>query len=939
MKIARIFVLLLLGGFVVVAQTPPAAGVIEGRTVDSSGAPVPGAAVRLVRVGSSQVRLMATDAWGSFRAGDLSVGEYELDVHAAGFGPYRHTGLQLELGASLHLAITLRPLSMHAEVTVSGNPTALDPAETSLASRVDRERIEELPVHSRNALDFALMQPGVAAAPSPRSGSPHAALESSGFSVGGLRPRSNSIAIDGLDNNDEFSGSSRTELSPEIVQEYQVINNGLSAAYGGASGGSINVVTRSGGNLVHGDAFVFLQDSALNARDPFAADPAKPRFRRLRTGFSLGGPIRKNRLFYYAALEQEHNRGQVGSDLDPSVVSAVNAFLGTGAFPQLPVRRLASGFVPIARAETEASGKLDAQLSPRRSLMLRYAFTNNRLAGDAFNAGGLFDASGFGSSFVLDQDVAGALVTTHGSQAVGDLRFQVATRRVALVTNQVSGPEIVIAGLADFGRPFGGNGFRRENHYQVAYDYMRSAGAHFWSIGGTVNRVPERVVAPDGFGGLFNFASLADFDAGTPDSFRQSFGHPDSAFAVGSYGAFVQDHWSLTPTLTADFGMRFDLESLPPGFHQDAHDFSPRLGLAYSPAPDWVFRVGYGVFFDRYILANLNRGLEFNGANGFQQVAEGPFAAQIFHLNRGGPASAPEPGLAPSIFRPDPAMATPYSQHLSFAAERLLDRNTTVSVDYMLVRGVKLPRTRNINLLSPAPGSTIFGPQRLDPTYDGIYQLENSSSSTYNGLTVSFNRRMADELEWLATFTWAKTLDDASSFEEQPQNPFDLQDERSYSLQDQRRRFAFNALWDLPIGPDEDAGSQPVHGWFERTFDHIEVAPILFIASGAAVNPLIGVDANRSLAFPLAARPVGFSRNSLRTPATANLDLRVLKYFPRGEFAHLDVVAEAFNLFNHPNVATLNPYFGVGRTPLPGFAQPLTGAGPRVIEFSLDYEF
>lgn len=920
------------------AQSSVVGGVIEGRVLDASGAAIAGATVQITQSATHVVRQTTADSRGVFRAGDLAVGTYSLSVRHPGFASYTRSGLVLELGADLRLTVPLQPASLRSEVTVTGTPPGLDLSQTSLVSRVDRERIEELPVHSRNALDFALIEPGVSAAPAAPAGSPHAALPSSGFSVGGVRPRSNSISIDGLDNNDEFTGASRTELSPEIVQEYQVVNNGLSAQYGGASGGSINVVTRSGGDIVHGDAFVFWQDSAFNARDPFAAQSRKPPFRRARVGFAIGGPLRKNRIFYYTALEQEHNRGETGDDLDPAAVATIDAGLAAGAFPGLPVRQLATGLVPIARAETELSGKLDDQLGPRRSLMLRYALTNNRLAGSAFNTGGLFDPSGFGNSFVADQSLAGALVTTHGADAVGDLRFQAATRRVTLATNQAAGPEIAIAGLLTFGRPYAGNGYRRENHWQATYTYLRSAGPHLWTFGATVNHVHEHALMRDGFGGLYRFATLADFFAANPDSFRQSFGAPGAAYGATAYGVFVQDHWTLTPRLTADAGLRYDFESLPSPFAADADNFSPRLGLAFSPAPLWILRAGYGIFYDRYILANLNRALVFNGATGSQQVAEGPLAAAIFRSTLGAPLAAPWPGLAPSIFRPDPHLATPYSQHLSVGVERWLGHDTSVAADYLFVHGVKLPRTRNVNL-APLAGAAAFGPARLDPAFGAVYQLENAASASYNGLTLTFNRRMADDFEWLATYTWAKTLDDASSFDEQPQDPYNLRAERGYSLQDQRRRFAFDALWDLPIGPDEDSGPQPVHGWFENTFDHIEIAPILWIAGGTPVNPLVGVDANRSLAFPLAARPPGFGRNTLRLPASANLDLRVLKYFPRGEFAHLDVVAEAFNLFNHPNVAALNPDFGLGPSPLPSFGAAIADFGARVVEFSLDYEY
>ncbi len=174
---------------------------------------------------------------------------------------------------------------------------------------------------------------GVSSSPIASGASGSTPLAGTGFTFGGLRSRSNNLSIDGLDNNDEYTGSSRTELSPEIVQEFQVVNNGLSAESGGASGGSINVITRSGTNTVHGDAFLFAQDGALNARDPFETESGKPSFRRFRAGFALGGPVIKDKTFYYSAVEQEHNRGQIGSDtvvrLTPSSRTATDSAIRT----------------------------------------------------------------------------------------------------------------------------------------------------------------------------------------------------------------------------------------------------------------------------------------------------------------------------------------------------------------------------------------------------------------------------------------------------------------------------------------------------------------------------------------------------------------------------------------------------------------------------------
>ncbi|MDQ2945260.1 MAG: TonB-dependent receptor, partial [Acidobacteriota bacterium] len=597
------------------------------------------------------------------------------------------------------------------------------------------------------------------------------------------------------------------------------------------------------------------------------------------------------------------------SFLKPALTAAVNRILAGGAFPGMTTRRISDDFFPVSRAETEASGKINHQLTTRNSLMLRFAFTNNREAGDAFNTAGWTDPSARGSSFIRDQALVGSLTTVFNPRAVGDIRFQVSDRRAGLRTNDATGPGIEIAGLVNFGRPYEGNSRRTEKHDQVTYTYSSNIGHHLWKAGATVNHVHEDAAVQDGFGGLYIFANLSDFAAGQPNQFRQVFGAVPVKYAVTSYGAFVQDHWSLGRQLTIDAGVRYDFEDLPGIFHQDTNNISPRVGVAYHLLPTWILRAGYGIFFDRYVLANLNRAIQKDGINAYEQISD-----------------TGVPTVLPSVYRADARLATPYSQQSSLAVEHTIARDLTASATYLFVRGVKLSRTRNINLL------------RLDPRFRDIFQLEDSASSTYHGASITLNRRMSNELEFSGSYTLSKTFDDASDFNEQPDNPFNLAAERALSLQHQQQRLVFNALWELPIG-DEEAGKPAEDNWINRIFGHIELAPIFTVESGRPVNPLTGIDSNRTHAFPLSARPPGLGRNSLHTPLLANVDFRILKYFPFGKAARLDLVGEAFNLFNRTNVTQINPIFGSGSTAQPGFLQPLAGSGARRIQFSLDFEF
>ncbi len=889
------------------AQTSPVSAALEGFVTDAQGGLLAGASVTVRDVATRRERELSTNAEGFFRFAELPAGTYQVSVTQKGFTPYHHAGVMLPLGSTIRLNVTLQTQGVSTQVTVTAQPSAIDPAQTSVTSAVDTERIEELPVESRNYLNFVLLAPGVSSTAGQSGGRSMGALPDSGFSFGGMRGRSNNVSIDGLDNNDEYVGSSRTELSLETIQEFQVVNSGLSAETGGASGGSINVITRVGANAVHGDAFLFAGNGALDAREPFETESAPPSLQRYRAGVALGGPIVRDRTFYYLAFEQEHSRSLEDSFLSPAVVGAVNRILSSGMYPSFAVRRLNDNFFPASRAETEASAKINHQLNARHSLMLRYAFTGNRESGDAFNTAGWNDPSARGSSFTRDNALVGSLTSVYGAAAVGDLRFQFAGRQAVLRTNDAAGPGVDIAGLVNFGRPYQGNGRRAESHDQATYTYARAVGRHLWKAGAAVHRVHLDSAMADGFAATWLFANLTDFAAGLPYQVRQTFGAVGANCAVQNVGAFVQDHWSPARQLSIDFGVRYDFEHLPAPFHQDADNFSPRAGLAWHPAATWIVRAGYGIFFDRYVLASLNQPLQVNGVQAFEQVL--------------GPAFAP---VLPSIYRADSRLATPYSQQSNFAVEHVLARDLTATAAYQSVRGTRLSRTRNIN----------YGGV-LDPRYADIFQLEDSAASSYNGLSLTLNRRMSDEFEFSAGYTLSKTYDNASDFDEQPQNPFLLGPEWAVSRQQQQQRLVANALWELPIG-DEEAGKPASDNWLSRVFGHVELAPIFTVESGRPVNPLTGVDTYGTHAWPLSARPLGFGRNSFRAPLQANMDFRVLKYFPMkfSSTAHLDVVAEAFNLMNRVNIVELNPVFGQA-----GFLQPLAGAGARRIQFSLDMEF
>jgi len=928
-------------------------GAVAGTVVAPDGGAASTAVVTLS--GADGPRYSAsTSEDGSFLLKELPSGSYALKVTSPGFAVYEQSSVSVAVGRTTHLAIRLAIASAQQTVTVTDVQSSFDTSQTSSVVNIDRDRVEELPIPSRNYLSFVLLAPQVSAA-NPALQQQGLAQSGGSFSFGGLRPGSNAVYLDDVNDDDEFSGGSRTQLSPEAISDFQIVNHGFAAESGGGAGGSINVQTRSGLNRIHGDAFTFVQNAALNATPPLGLYPSKPTGSLVRAGVALGGPIQHDKVFYYIAGEQELANGEDVSDLKPSTLNTINSALKQSG--PLSSLTLQSGFFPTENQETEISGRLDRTLTAHETIMLRYAFTNSRNVNDAFHTDELTDRTARGSSFIADNSLNGTLTSTLSANLLNKLSFEVAQRRAVDRTESVSGPGVLIPGVALFGTPYSGNGRRFETPLEFADSLSIQRRQHLFQVGGRIDHVALRADVPDGSQGFYLFSNLAALQTGNADFFTQSFGNFDTNFAEVRFAGFAQDHWTQSRWLTVDYGVRYEYNRLPSGLPQDLVNFSPRFGLAWTPRTSLVVRGGFGIFYDRFQLSTINRLLEFDGVHGFSQIDEDSSAAAVYRS--GSIVAAPLTGVAPSVWRAQPGLPNPYSEVGSFSVEQALPLQTTVTGEYQYVHGVKLGRSSNINLAPPILltsanagsagissltaqqlGRPAFTTARLNPAFDAINQFASSGNSTYDGATITLNRQFQDDLQVLAGYTFSKTVDDASYDLEQPQNPYAPGDERGPSLQDQRHRFTLSGLW--LIGPDlgdpADAAKNANPGPIMKALTGLEFAPIVSIASGFRANPIIGLDSNREHIYPFAARPAGYGRNSLSTPININLDLRVLKMIALGS-GHLDVVAESFNLINHRNVSLVNTAFGSNQQAAPGFASAIGASGARRIQFSLDYEF
>ncbi|MFL6374934.1 MAG: carboxypeptidase regulatory-like domain-containing protein, partial [Pyrinomonadaceae bacterium] len=508
------------------AQSTAATAAIDGIVRNSAGEVVPNAMIALRDLSTGQVRSTVSGGDGAYRISALAVSTYEVTVDSAGFAVYKIPEVTLVLGQTTTLDITLQPAGVNASVEVSDKPLTIDSSQTASTTSIAQESIEELPVKDRNYLQFTLLAPGVAPS-NTRSATGGGNISSSpmadsGFTFGGLRARSNSIAIDGLSNIDEATGASLIVLSPEIVREFQVINNGVSAEFGGAAGGTINVLTKTGSNVFHGTAFTFFQNQRLNARNPF--DAKRRLFHTYQPGFSLGGPLRKDKLFFYVAAEQEHMIANDEPEINRSVRSSINAALAAGFAPRLTVRALQSTVFRVGTDQTELSGKLTYLPNSFNTVNVRFAYTNNRTRGDAFNTNILYDASARGTVYSKDYQVTGSVTSVVNPNLINDLRAQFSSRHFISRSGDETGPEIDIVGVARFGRPYESDGTRNERRQEFIDTITFIRGKHELKAGVSVNHVSLNSDLGAGFGGVYIFRTLNDFLTGSAAYWRQAFG-------------------------------------------------------------------------------------------------------------------------------------------------------------------------------------------------------------------------------------------------------------------------------------------------------------------------------------------------------------------------------------------------------------------------------
>jgi outer membrane receptor protein involved in Fe transport len=967
----------------VLACAPPlfaqsATGALQGTVVDQQGAVLPGVTVTATNADTGVARAMITDASGAFRAELLPVGRYNVNAELPGFAPVSQSNVALTVGGTLTMKLEMHVAAVAESVTVSAEAPVIETTRTQVSSVVDETAVHNLPINGRNFINFALLTPGVTTD-----------VRTGDISFAGQRGTLNSLVVDGADDNNTFfgqtigrtgSGRAPYQFSAAAVQEFQVNSNAYSAEYGRAGGAVINVVTKSGSNTPSGEVFEYFRDKSLNSINLINKLQSRPKspYHYNQFGGIYGGPLRQNRDFIFLNYDGQRNtlpnltfvNVPPGTPTDTDTLAAI-AKLQTLA-----------GSWNQAQNQNVFLVKTDHQLTAGERLTLRYNHQN--FNGQNFeNSGPQTALQHTGDSNVRTRTFNTSLASVYGTAWFNEVRYQWARDQEPGEANS-SDPEAIVQQAGTTVLTIGRNSFSpRETtikRQQIADTATWASGAH--KVRSGIDFQFDRILNyfPGNFFGSYTFASLAAFNQNQPLRLVQAFAgtgttgattHPD----INEYSAFVQDEWRVSPDVTVNAGLRYDVQKFaqPQVKNPDAqlaaagidtsflptdkNNVGPRLGVAWAPAGrGYVVRAGYGIFYGRTPSIMVGTAHSNNGIN-VQTITftSGlPTYPAIFTALPTG-AALPKP----TIFTFSKDYQNPRVQQASVGMDWQIFAGTSVSVNYLHVSGDSLPRSIDINFGASTPTAyTRADNGQALPYYRfatgpfanfaRIISFQSTALSRYNGLTLELNRRFAAGFSARAAYTLGKVVDtvpdatavvpgSSSDDAKYASNPANFDVDRTVGNNDQRHRFVFSGIYDTAgVKADGLAGALG-RGW--------TISAIFTAASGQPYSARVGnVDLNNDGNTRNDYAP-GTVRNQYSLPKYTSLDLRIARRLPLGGRVALQPILEAFNLLNADDINSVNnTLYGVNTTTSvltanASFGQPLSTVGQRIVQLAVRLTF
>jgi hypothetical protein len=926
----RLFFLLL---FALVDCLRAQTATLRGVVTDETGAIVPKTVVAVTPSGGSGRSTVSADD-GSYVFSSLPPASYTVQASAPDLALQKPVTITLRPGSQV-LNLLLKVASTTQQVTVqdqAGPAVSVDAANNASALVL---RGSDLDALSDDPED---LQADLLALAGPAAG-----------------PNGGQIMIDG------FSGGQLP--SKDSIREIRINQNPFSPEYDKLGFGRIEIFTKPGSDKFRGSFAYNFANDFWNSRNPYAAEKAPFSLNEL--SGNLSGPVGRKASFFLDAQREFVDNGSVinGAVVDPKTFGIINPYTDTS---------------PARQRRTTISPRLDDQLSPNNTLILRYRF--NRDAIEDAGAGGFNIASRAYHWVSTNQTMQISDTIVLGAAAVNETRFQYFRPVVEIVPNS-DAPAIQVLGAFTGGGAQTGHSIDRQNGYEIQNYTSITHGVHFWRFGVRLRATMDDNASPKNFGGTYTFAggpapelgansqpildasgnavlvSIASIEryqrtlyfeslGFTPSQIR-TFGGGATQFGINAgnpaisasqidLGAFVGDDWRLRPNLTLNLGFRFEGQT---DIH-DWKDFAARLGVAWAPGgggksrPQTVLRAGFGIFYDRFTLQNTINALRYNGVNQQQYVITDPTILNLF------PAIPPPSALAAlqspqTIQQLSPTLRAPYIRQSAFSYERQLPAGIALALTYANSHGVHQFRSEDVNAplpgtFSPAiPGSGVFPNGTPGP----IFQMGSSGIYNQNQFITSVNARVSQRISLFGSYMLNRALSDTDGLGTFPANPYNFAGEYGPALTDIRNRMTFGgsivSKWNIRWSPLAaiDSGMP-----FDITSGTDRYGSTLFNARpGIATNPnkpgLIETSYGLLDPNPTPDEAI-LPRNFGRGPAQFRVNLRVSKTFGFGPSREARGAAAATGTGAGDRGRGAN-VFGVGGGP------QNTNAGPTSRRFNL----
>ena len=810
---------LLVSGFCATTFAQTTYGLIEGRITDITGAALPGAIIVVTQPRTGFVRTVVTDELGLYRVLNLTPAEYDLTVERSGFATVTYEAVKIDVGqaVALNVRMELGQVALVMDVTPL---SAVNTVTAEISTTIDTRRVNELPLNGRDFTRLTLFAPGV--------------VQTTGLiasiAVNATSVSQNNFLLDGIDatriddsypSNGFERGSRLQTASVESIDELRVLTSNYSAEYGRAAGAVVSAVTKSGTNAFHGSGYSFYRNDRFDARN-FFDGPEKPVFDMKQFGGSLGGPIRRDRIFFFNSYEG--SRKDLGATASGTVPSAA---FRTGVAPALapilasiplPTQATSNGDIGLVQyAETTDiteniySARVDAKVSDRDIFYSRYNVQDSLVSGPQYV---VFAAALAGQQQyvpIRTQSFIASYVRALRSNLMNEAKFGI--NRFAGRLGELDPrspqpiPQTTITGVNVV------PGLRADTSQRnTSLEYIDNVswfrGPHTVKAGVNIRRVWHDFDST-GTTALV-FASLPDFSANRPSQATFTPAISTTFIRGWTYSGYLQDDLKATGRLTINLGLRYDytppytdidnrvrnfdvtaMQLTAPGaqiYEPDRDNVAPRLGFTYDVRGNGrsILRSGYGSYYGLYAPVSAELLL----------IANAP-GATLLTRTQDPTLQYPLSSLAAGVSNPptrrgiDPNRKDSYSRQMTVNLQQQLGASTAVTIGYVGTWSRNNERTRPLNLIDPATG------QRPNPEFSQILFAESSGSANYNALQASLTRRFANGLSFNANYAYSRLMDDIVS----PQNPFTSWDlEWARGDREIPHNLSVSALYELPFG-------------------------------------------------------------------------------------------------------------------------------------------